>query len=44
MEIPTPTRLVDLVLGHKEKMGSKKDTCKKYMSVDDFNKSRYGGA
>lgn len=44
MEIPTPTRLVDLVLGRKEKMGSKKDTCKTYMSVDDFNKSRYGGA
>ena len=44
MEIPTPTRLVDLVLGRKEKMGSKKDACKTYMSVDDFNKSRYGGA
>ena len=44
MEIPTPARLVDLVLGRKEKMGSKKDTCKTYMSVDDFNKSRYGGA
>ena len=39
-----PTRLVDLVLGRKEEMGSKKDTCKTYMSVDDFNKSRYGGA
>lgn len=38
-----PTRLVDLVLGRKEEMGSKKDTCKTYMSVDDFNKSRYGG-
>ena len=38
-----PTRLVDLVLG-KEGKGQKNDTCKTYMSVDDFNKSRYGGA
>ena len=38
-----PTRLVDLVLGREEK-SKKKDSCKTYMSVDDFNKSRYGGA
>ena len=38
-----PTRLVDLVLG-KEGKGQKNDTCKTYMSVDNFNKSRYGGA
>lgn len=38
-----PTRLVDLVLGREDK-GKKKDSCKTYMSKDDFNKSRYGGA
>jgi phage protein len=38
-----PTRLVDLVLGREDK-SKKKDSCKTYMSVDDFNKSRYGGA
>lgn len=37
------TRLVDLVLGREDK-SKKKDSCKKYMSKDDFNRSRYGGA
>ena len=38
-----PTKLVDIVLGKEEK-GKKRDTTRSYMSVDDFNKSRYGGA
>ena len=38
-----PTRLVDLVLGREDK-SKKKILVKTYMSVDDFNKSRYGGA
>lgn len=38
-----PTRLVDLVLGREDK-SKKKDFCKTYMSKDDFNRSRYGGA
>ena len=38
-----PTKLVDIVLGKEEK-GKKRDTTRTFMTVDDFNKSRYGGA